>query len=163
MKILQLLGIKQIYNIFLNIKEEIDTKRYENNCINEYETKDMKFVWGLQSYDDLSKSNTANLYTMNDIDLIYLKDEKKYVLGIETAYLFDNKSGEYKYVEHLLNKFTEFMEQNNYDTSKELDVYEVFTEGININTHFDSIEDAYTAFKMLVNGFCSLKNKEKGE
>ena len=82
MKILQLPGIKQIYNIFLNIKEEIDTKRYENNCINEYETKDMKFVWGLQSYDDLSKSNTANLYTMNDIDLIYIKDEKKYVLGI---------------------------------------------------------------------------------
>ena len=123
MKILKLPGIKQIYNIFLNIKDEIDIKRCEDNCINECETKDMKFVWGLQSYDDLSKSNTANLYTMNDIDLIYLKDEKKYVLGIETAYLFDNKSGEYKYVKYLLNKFTEFMGQNNYDTSKELDVF----------------------------------------
>ena len=55
------------------------------------------------------------------------------------------------------------MEQNNYDTSKELDVYEVFTEGININTHFQSIEDAYAAFKMLVNGFCLLNNEKEGE
>jgi hypothetical protein len=51
------------------------------------------------------------------------------------------------------------MIKNNYDTTKEFELFEVFTNGININTHFDSIEECYAAFKMFVNGFCSLENK----
>ena len=85
---------------------------------------------------------------------------ERYMLLNDYLYLFDNKMAEYSYAKYLLDKFTEFMEQNNYDITKEFALYEVFTEGININTHFDSIEDCYAAFKMLVNGFCSLEKKE---
>lgn len=52
-----------------------DMKRYEDYYLDPYEEGNMKFIWGVKSYDDLTTSN-ACLYTMNDIDLIYLKDKK---------------------------------------------------------------------------------------
>ena len=157
-KILELPVIKQIYNIYSDYKFEKEVEEYRKYYIDEYETQDTKWIWGLKSYDDLS-GKEACMHTMNDIDIIYLKNENKYVLGIETIYMFDDEHGKYSYIKYLLDKFTEFMEQNGYDTTKEFCLYKVFTEGININTHFDSIEDCYAAFKMFVNGFCSF---EKG-
>ena len=97
---------------------------------------------------------------MNDFDLIYLKDEKKYILGIETAYKFKDKQSEKEYLQELLNKFTKWMQDNGFNTDSSLnsygDMFEVFTDGININSHFDTIEDAYRTFKLLVNGYLTL-------
>ena len=156
--IFELPVIKQIYDTYHDYKIEKNIKEYEEYYINKYETQDTKFIWGLKSYDDLCDSD-ACIFTMNDIDIIYLKNENKYVLSIETIYMFDDEHGKYSYMKHLLDKFTEFMKQNNYDITKEFCLYDVFTEGININTHFDSIEDCYSAFKMFVNGFCSLEKE----
>lgn len=72
------------------------------------ETDDIKFIWGVKSFDNLSGSD-ANLYTMNDIDIVYDKKNSEYMLGVETAYLFDsikssglkvlrNSSGKHKIV-----------------------------------------------------------------
>lgn len=152
------------FNIVEKIKDEIEWKKAEKfyDDFNEDGTENstMKHIWGLKSYDDLS-SVPCGLMSMNDIDVIYLKNENKYILSIETIYMFEDIHGQYRYMEYLLDKFTEFMTENNYDTTKEFGLYEVFTDGVNINAHFDSIEECYTAFKMFVNGFCSLENKEK--
>ena len=51
------------------------------------------------------------------------------------------------------------MNESNYDINREFALFKVFTDGININTKFNSIEEAYAVFKMLVNGYCSLNNK----
>ena len=119
----------------------------------------MKFIWGLKSYDDLSSCD-ANLETMNDIDLIYIKDEKRYILGVETIYMFNSKEAEKEYFKDLLDKFTKWMKEQGYNTNSSLnpygDMYEIFSGGININTHFDTIEDAYRTFKLLVNGYLTL-------
>jgi hypothetical protein len=165
--------LKQKYNGTLNkhfpfnaIQYFIDkhTKKIAEEYWEEYnedftENSSMKFIWGLKSYDDLS-SYDANLETMNDIDLIYLKDEKKYILSVETVYMFSSKEAEKKYFKALLDKFTEWMEEQGYDTNSTLnpygDMYEIFTSGININTEFDTIEDAYRTFKLLVNGYLTL-------
>lgn len=155
-KIYKLPVIKQVYNWVSNIRFEKEMKAYEENYINEYETQDMLFVWGVISYDELT-SNKANLYTMNDLDLIYHKDKNKYSLSVETIYMFNNKSTQYRYMQSLLDKFTNWMNENNYDITKEFALFKVFTDGISINTKFDSIEEAYAAFKMMVNGFCSLE------
>ena len=52
------------------------------------------------------------------------------------------------------------MKEQGYDTNSTLnsygDMYEIFTNGININTHFDTIKDAYRTFKLLVNGYLTL-------
>ena len=65
------------YNTAMNKKN--------GNCF--LETDDFKFIWGLKSWYDLSSSD-ANMFTMNDIDIIYDKQKKKYILGIETAFNF---------------------------------------------------------------------------
>ena len=97
---------------------------------------------------------------MNNIELIYLKDEKKYILGVETAYMFNSKEAEKEYFKVLLDEFTEWIEKQGYDTNSTLspygDMYEIFTSGVNINTKFDTIEDAYRTFKLLVNGYLTL-------
>ena len=123
------------------------------------ENKEMKFIWGLIACDDFSASK-PNLFTMNDIDLIYLKDEKKYILEIETIYYFNSKQDKKKYLQYLLDKFTDWMIDNGYSADSHLTPYgdfiELFSEGININTHFDTIEDAYRTFNILVNGYLTI-------
>jgi len=155
-KIFKLPVIKQIHNYIEDKRFEKEIQYYDNYYINEKETEDTLFIWGVMSYDDLSGSKEANMFTMNDLDLIYHKDINKYSLSIETIYMFE-ENGHYGYMQSLLDEFTKFMEENNYNTSREFDLYQVFTEGISINNKFNSIEEAYTAFKMMVNGYCSLK------
>ena len=52
------------------------------------------------------------------------------------------------------------MKEEGYNTNSTLnpygDMYEIFSGGININTHFNTIEDAYRTFKLLVNGYLTL-------
>ena len=149
-----------IIQYFIDKHEEKNTEEYYNDYNEDFtENSSMKFIWGLKSYDDLSGCD-ANLETMNDIDLIYLKDEKKYILSVETAYMFNSKESEKEYFKTLLDKFTKWMKEQGYNTNSTLnsygDMYEIFTKGININTHFDTIEDAYRTFKLLVNGYLTL-------
>ena len=59
---------------------------YDEN-FDPYEYGNMKFIWGVKSWDDLTGAD-ACLHTMNDIDIIYDKSAKVYMLGVETAYLF---------------------------------------------------------------------------
>ena len=149
-----------IIQYFIDKREEKITEEYYNDYNEDFtENSSMKFIWGLKSYDDLSSCD-ANLETMNDIDLIYLKDEKKYVLGVETVYMFNSKEAEKEYLKTLLDKFTKWMEEQGYNTNSTLnlydDMYKIFSGGININTKFDTIEDAYRTFKLLVNGYLTL-------
>ena len=154
-KIIKLPVIKQIYQVWDKIHDNYLIKQYEKDYINEYEMQNMKFIWGVKSWDDLSSAKSANLYTMNDIDLIYLKDENKYILGIETMFMFKEEKHKLNYLTGCLKAFTEFMKDNGYNTEIKPFWMDVFSYGWNINTHFDSIEDCYAMFKLLVNGYCS--------
>ena len=149
-----------IIQYFIDKHEEKITKEYYDDYNEDFtENSSMKFIWGLKSYDDLSSCD-ANLETMNDIDLIYLKDEKKYILGVETAYIFNSKEAEKEYFKVLLDKFTKWMKEQGYNTNSTLntydDMYEIFSGCININTHFNTIENAYRTFKLLVNWYLTL-------
>ena len=86
------------FNVIDKIASEILWKRadkyykdFNEDCT---ENNDMKFIFGVMSWDDLSSATEPNLLTMNDFDLIYLKDEKKYIVGVETAYMFNSKEAE---------------------------------------------------------------------
>ena len=113
------------------------------------------FIWGVKSADDLSKGNEANLLTMNDFDILYNKKNKTYSMSIETIYeLRGGKAGEKTYIKNLFNKLTEWMESKKYDTTQEVTLYEIFTQGKNINTEFQTLEELYAVYKCLVFGFC---------
>ena len=143
--------IKHIKSLIFDIQYKKGIKQEEKEYISEYETTTMKHIFGVVSYDDLT-SNHANLYTMNDLDLTYLKDKKKYILGVETIYMFKNKNGDKTYMKQLLDIFTKWMIDNNYEIKSPC-LWEVFTDGWNINTEFDTIEEAYAMFKLLVEGY----------
>ena len=144
----------KIQNIIYKIKIFIYKRQYSDYVDNAYNAGSLKFIWGIKSYDCLV-SQPANLYTMNDIDVTYDRKSKLYMLGIETAYMFecDKKQGECEYLRNLLKAFTQFMEENGYDTNYE---YEMFFGTPTISTSAESIEELYTNFKIFVEGFCNV-------
>lgn len=129
-------------------------KKY-GNCY--LETDDFKFIWGLKSWDDLSSSD-ANMLTMNNIDIIYDKHKKEYILGIETAFNFKNYEAECEYLKGCLKAFTKYMDNNGLNKNKQ---YSLFMSNPCTSMVADSIEELYTNFRIFVNGFCTLKSNEE--
>ena len=117
------------------------------------ETDDFKFIWGIKSYDDLSCAD-ACLYTMNDIDIIYDKKKKEYILGIETAYLFKTYNDECKYLSDCLKAFTKYMDDNGLNKNEP---FRLFMNNPCTNMVANSIEELYTNFKIFVNGYLTLQ------
>lgn len=140
-------------NFIYNIKEKIYAnkmkKKWSDWEDNDFNCGDLKFIWGITSWDDLS-SSSANLYTMNDIDIVYDREKDVYMLGIETAYLFDNKHREAEYLERLLKAFTRFMIDNNYSTT---DNYFLFMGQPTIHCTAKTIPELYTQFRIFVEGY----------
>lgn len=125
-----------------------DCEDGEYNCCN------LQFVWGVKSPDDIS-AQEATFYTMNDLDIIYDRESNEYLLGIETIYSFSEGSkGEIKYLENLLERFTEFMEENRYiSTEDKLCLYRI--ESVE-PWRAETILDLYIRFKVFVNGYKSV-------
>ena len=117
------------------------------------ETDDIKFIWGIKSFDDLSSSN-ACLYTMNDIDLTYDKQKREYMLGIETAYMFDSYDDECKYLSDCLKAFTKYMDDNGLNKNEP---FRLFMNNPCTNMVANSIEELYINFKIFVNGYLTLQ------
>ena len=117
------------------------------------ETDDFKFIWGIKSWDDLSGAD-ACLYTMNDIDIIYDKKKKEYILGIETAYLFKTYNDECKYLSDCLKAFTKYMDDNGLNKNEP---FRLFMNNPCTNMVANSIEELYTNFKIFVNGYLTLQ------
>lgn len=89
----------------------------------------------------------------DDFEVIKYKDTGKYQMFVETMLGFDSNEALHKYVRSILDTFTTWMIENGYDTSKRLNMYQVFTTGLNINSEFDSLEELYATLHLLVNGF----------
>ena len=148
---------KQIYDFRAERvwrKEEKYNKKMEEkygDC--SLETDDFKFIWGIKSWDDLSGTD-ACLYTMNDIDIIYDKKKKEYILGIETACLFKTYNDECKYLSDCLKAFTKYMDDNGLNKNEP---FRLFMNNPCTNMVANSIEELYTNFKIFVNGYLTLQ------
>ena len=127
--------------------EEMD-KKYGDCTL---ETDDLKFIWGVKSWDDLTGHN-ASMYTMNYIDITYDKKNKVYMLGVETAYIFETHEAECDYLKDCLNAFTKYMDDNELRKDKP---YRLFMSNPCTSMTAETIEDLYTNFKIFVNGYCS--------
>lgn len=112
----------------------------------------------MKSWDDLSGEDVS-MYTMNDIDLIYNKKEKRYELDVETAYMFKTYEAECQYLKDCLNAFTKYMNDNGLSTNEQ---FMLFMNNTECDMKADTIEELYTNFKIFVDGFCSqnIDNKE---
>ena len=131
------------------MEEYFDIDEYK---LDPYENEAMKFIWGVKSWDDIT-SEDACLYTMNDIDIIYDKGAKVYMLGVETAYMFKSHESECEYLTNCLMTFTKYMDDNGLDKNKP---YMLFMSNPCTSMTAETIEDLYTNFRIFVYGFCSL-------
>ena len=123
-------------------------KKYGNCTL---ENDDIKFIWGVKSWDDLSGAD-ACMYTMNDIDLTYDKQKKVYMLGVETAYMFKTHAAECDYLRKCLDAFTKYMDDNGLQKDKP---YNLFMSDLCTSMTAETIEELYTNFKIFVDGFCN--------
>ena len=155
--IIKFFPFKQIYD-FRSERAWRKEEKYNKEMDEKYgdctlETDDIKFIWGIKSYDDLSCAD-ACLYTMNDIDIIYDKKKKEYILGIETAYLFKTYNDECKYLSDCLKAFTKYMDDNGLNKNEP---FRLFMNNPCTNMVANSIEELYTNFKIFVNGYLTLQ------
>ena len=115
------------------------------------------FVWGVVSPDELL-FDTANLYTLNDMDVCYNGDTGKYHLSVETAYRFSGYKEQVKYYEELLKKFTEYMKENEYPTKlpqRERTIVPI------CQLNADSIPELYVMFNIFVYGLRAVCEMEE--
>lgn len=122
-----------------------------------YDNGKIKFIWGRKSADDLCQED-ACLYTMNDIDITYSRKDKRYMLGIETAYWFENKVDEVKYLERLLYEFTLYMQLNQLAIDEPYRFWMAQPQTLLIA---ESIPELYTNFKIFVEGYKALYTSER--
>ena len=133
------------------VVEDEDFEDYEDDY-DPYENEMIKFIWGVKSWDDLSGAD-ACLGTMNDIDIIYDKNRKVYMLGVETAYLFKTYGDECQYLRDCLKAFTKYMDDNGLSKNEP---YRFWMSNPCTSMEAESIEELYTNFKIFVDGFCNL-------
>lgn len=134
----------------LSIKKE---ERYNKKMDKKYgdsgiENDDYMFVWGLYSVD--MPEHKANMNTLNDIEVVYDKNELEYMLNIDTHYNFKSHEDECDYLRDCLAAFTKYMDDN------EVDKWEpTLFMSSPCTTTTDTIEELYVNFKIFVDGFCS--------
>lgn len=154
-KIIKLFPFKQI-NYWCTERAYKKEEKYNKAMDKKYgdcgiETDDWKFIWGIISGDDLS-GYEANMYTMNDIDIIYDKQKKEYMLGVETAYMFETYASSCDYLRTCLDAFSKYMDDNGLDKNKQ---HSLFMSNPCTSMVADSIEELYVNFKIYVDGFCN--------
>lgn len=157
--------IKQIYN-YLYHKKFMKELKHEEDILEKYgdcETNTIKLIFATLSNDEMVKQYGATLYTMNDLDVIYDKETKKYSVDIEAIYQWDDKSGIAIYLQSLLNQFTKYMTDNNLKTNYKISFYDIFYGKIAIECEADTIEECYAKFKFIVDGYCRMWEKESEE
>lgn len=98
---------------------------------------------------DKEVDEESDLWT--DFELAY--HNNSYIFLFETMLGFEKDEDCKKWIRRCLDITTDYMNTHGYDTTKELDIYEVFTEGYNVNTEFKDIETAYAWLKFAANGF----------
>ena len=114
----------------------------------EYDNGEYKFICGVTTLGDLS-SITPCLYSMNDIDIIYSREKKQYILSIETAHWFDTQEGIVRYLQSLLEHFAKWMDEQGYDKSAP---YKFWMAQPSALFEAESIPELYTNFKIFVEG-----------
>lgn len=125
---------------------------------NEFNCGPLKFIWGVISHDDMT-ATVPSFYSMNDLDICYNRDTKKYLLGLETIYSFLDTGYELQYLEDLLAAFTKFMK----DTKRKVTSADLTLLPFSMGELFiaDSIEELYLNFKLFVRGYVDLKRRRK--
>jgi hypothetical protein len=126
---------------FKKIKKKFDISKGEVD-------NGVYFIWGIKARDDFTDSE-PNLFTLNDIDLIYDSNDGNFKLSIETAYHFEDIKHRNHYLLHLLNSLEEFMKDNGFPTNE---IYFFDFSNCKINLESNFISQVFAQFRVFVKG-----------
>lgn len=122
--------------------------------------KELKFIWGIISRDYLS-DQPASEHTLNDFDIYYDPDTKRYNYDIEAIYNFkDSEFEEVIYLKMIFKEFTKWMRKKGYNTNYKPILFSVFCED-HYQYGFESIEQLYAHFKLMCMGFALMNSTKK--
>ncbi|PIH59089.1 hypothetical protein [Paenibacillus sp. LK1] len=125
--------------------------KYPDYADNEYNQGRLKHIWGVKSSID-NRFKEANMYTLNDIEVIYDRKNKLYFLHMQTQHC-ESSNEERGYLQSLLLSFEDYMDDNGFNTNYQ----KRFLYSLpNVNSYAESIEELYINFKMYVKGYCSV-------
>ena len=121
-------------SIFKKINKKY--KHYEQEKYNPYVSNNLVFIWGVKSRDDFI-NNSANIFTMNDIDVVYDIGTQQYIIGVEEAYSFDTLKDKQIYFTKLFVLFEKWYESMGYNIAKISDMQLSENEKSEILTAFN--------------------------
>ena len=121
-------------------------KRYPDWEDNEYNCGPLKYIWGIQS----NGQDADNFYQLTDLDIYYNRDTNKYMLGLETIYIFDNNQARRDYLENLGTRFYEYM-KDKFDST--VDPFHLYKYNDGNLFQADSLTELYYKFKIFVKGY----------
>ena len=113
-------------------------KHYEQEKYNPYVSNNWIFVWGVKSQKDFT-NNSVNIFTMNDIDIIYNIKTQRYIIEIDEAYAFDTLKDKQIYFTKLFVLFEKWYESMGYDITKISDMQLSENEKHKILKHINNI------------------------
>lgn len=125
-----------------------DWKDNECNC------GPLKYIWGIKSYDDLTLSE-PNFYTLTDLDIYYNRDNKLYMLDLETIYSFETIADRINYLNRLLDTFRDYMVTNKLFDSN-YDPFFLYRYNDGKMFEAESLTELYYKFKLFVTGYSNL-------
>ena len=129
-------------------------KLYADWKDDEYNCGPLKYIWGIKSYDDLTLSE-PNFYTLNDLDIYYNRDNKLYMLDLETIYSFETVADRINYLNRLLDTFREYMVTNSLFDSN-YDPFFLYVYNYGKMFEAESLTELYYKFKIFVTGYSNL-------
>lgn len=129
-------------------------KLYADWKDDEFNCGPLKFIFGVKSKDDLSDNNVST-HTLNDLDIFYNRDTKKYLLNIETIYEWSDSNSKVNYLSLLLENFKVFLLENNlFDFNFDPYILYIYNDG-NLFIS-DNLTELYYKFKIFVVGYTNL-------
>lgn len=154
------------YAILYSLLQDWKFGRYERYCekmekkYGDYsiENDNVKFIFGVLGVCLPGTSNKPNLFTMNDLDICYDKKEGTYGLDIELLIGFETPDGHRNHLNYLLEKLTEFMKSEGYDTDNCKYGWQDFfyPDDMFSGLSGKTLEEVYWKFKMMVLGINAL-------
>ena len=123
-------------------------KLYPDWKDDKYNCGPLRYVWGIQHNGE----DTDNFNTLNDLDIYFKRDTKKYILSLDSIVTMSPELTTH-HLKFLLDKFSKLVgDKLEYNFNPyELNVYDTGELFI-----ADSLTELYYKFKIFVNGFKEL-------
>lgn len=119
---------------------------------NEFNCGPLKYIFGIQSNGEYAD----NFNTLNDLDIYFNRDTKKYLLNLDISKKFNNKKDKIYWLRFLLIKFANYLPPVNFVNKEDNEIYSLENYLNGELFIANSLIELYYNFSIFINGYISL-------